>query len=148
VLAVVLLVGLTVVVAALVGTLLFGQAAALDSPAPRATFAVDAAGDRISIVHEGGEAVTVGPLQVEVTVDGEALAHQPPVPFFAATGFEGGPTGPFNPRSDGNWTAGERASFRVAGTNAPALESGSELTVDLYHHETRIVSLTTRVAEE
>lgn len=146
VLAVVLLVGLTVIVAALVGTLVFGQAAALDGPAPRASFSIDAAGDRISIVHEGGDPVTVGPLRVEVTVDGEPLAHQPPVPFFAAVGFEGGPTGPFNPSSDGNWTAGERASFRIAGTNAPELEPGAELTVDLFHGETRIASLTTRVA--
>jgi FlaG/FlaF family flagellin (archaellin) len=146
VLAVVLLVGLTVCVAALVGTLVFDQAAALDGPAPRATFSIDAAGDRIRIVHERGDAVAVGPLHIEVAVDGEPLAHQPPVPFFAATGFESGPTGPFNPSSDGDWTAGERASFRIAGTNAPALEPGSELTVDLFHDETRIASLTTEVA--
>lgn len=147
VLAVVLLVGLTVMVAALVGTFLFGQAAALDGPAPRATFSIDAAGDTISIVHERGDAVAVGPLRVEVAVDGEPLARQPPVPFFAAAGFEGGPTGPFNPSSDGNWTAGERASFRVAGTNAPAPEPGAELTVDLFHGENRIASLTTEVRE-
>lgn len=148
VLAVVLLVGLTVIVAALLGTLVFDQAAAVEGPAPRATFSIDAVGDRVSIVHEGGDAVAVGPLHIEVAVDGEPLTHQPPVPFFAAPGFEGGPTGPFNPSSDGNWTAGERASFRLAGTNTPALEPGSELTVDLFHDETRIASLTTRVAEE
>lgn len=147
VLGVVLLVGLTVCIAAVLGTVMFGQAAAVDGPAPRATFSVDAAGDRISVVHEGGDAVTVGPLRVEVTVDGEPLAHQPPVPFFAATGFEGGPTGPFNPSSEGNWTAGERASFRVAGTNAPALEPDAALTVELFHGETRIASLTTEVRE-
>lgn len=147
VLAVVLLVGMTVCVAALLGTVVFGQAAALDGPAPRATFSIDAVGDRISIVHERGDAIAVEPLRVEVAVDGESLAHQPPIPFFAATGFGSGPTGPFNPSSDGNWTAGERASFRIAGTNAPALEPGVELTVELFHGETRIASLTTEVRE-
>jgi len=147
VLAVVLLVGLTVCVAAVLGTVAFGQAAAVDGPPPRATFSIDAAGDRVTIVHEGGDPVAVGPLRVEVAVDGEPLAHQPPVPFFAATGFEGGPTGPFNPSSSGTWTAGERASFSVAGTNEPTLEPGATLTVGLYHGEAHIGSLTTEVRE-
>lgn len=147
VLASVLLVGVTVVGAAVVGTVAFGQVAALDDPAPRASFSLSATGDRISLVHERGDAVTAGPLRVEVAVDGEPLTHQPPVPFFAAQGFHGGPSGPFNPSDSGEWTAGETASFRVAGTNAPALAPGSELTVDLFHGETRIASLTTRVRE-
>ncbi|MFB6221404.1 MAG: type IV pilin [Halolamina sp.] len=143
--AAVLLVALTVAAAALVGALAFGQAAALDGPAPRASFSLDATGDRVSLVHEGGDAVAVGPLRVEVAVDGTPLSHQPPVPFFAARGFRGGPTGPFNPSDDGAWTAGETASFRVAGTNAPALEPGTVLTVDLFHGETKIASLRTEV---
>ncbi len=145
VLGAVLLVALTVVAAALFGTLAFGQAAALDGPAPRATFTVDAVGDRISLVHDGGDAVAVGPLSVEISVDGTPLRHQPPVPFFAARGFRGGPTGPFNPSSDGAWTAGETASVRVAGTNAPALTPGATVTVELYHGESRIASLQTAV---
>lgn len=147
VLGVVLLVGLTVIAAALFGTLAFGQAAALDGPAPRATFTVEAVGDRISIVHDGGDAVAVGPLRVEVSVDGAPLRHQPPVPFFAANGFRGGPTGPFNPSSEGEWTAGETASFRVAGTNTPALTPGASLTVELFHGDSRIASLQTAVQE-
>jgi FlaG/FlaF family flagellin (archaellin) len=145
VLAVVLLVGLTVAAAALLGTVALGQATALDEPAPRASFSVDAVGDRISLVHERGDPVAVGPLRIELAVDGSSLRHQPPVPFFAAKGFRGGPSGPFNPRADGEWTAGETASFRVAGTNDPDLTAGAELTVDLYHGETRIASLSTRV---
>ena len=148
VLASVLLVGVTVVGAAVVGTVAFGQVAALDGPAPQASFTLSATGDRISLVHERGDAVAVGPLRVEVAVDGEPLTHQPPVPFFAAQGFHGGPTGPFNPSEGGEWTAGEVATFRVAGTNAPTLEPGAELTVDLFHGETRIASLTTRVREK
>ncbi len=146
-LASVLLVGITVVGATLVGTLAFGQVAALDDPAPQASFSLSATGDRISLVHERGDAVAVGPLSVEVTVDGDPLAHQPPVPFFAADGFDGGPTGPFNPSESGEWTAGERASFEVAGTNAPTLAPGVDLTVELFHDDTRIASLETQVRE-
>ncbi|AEN06646.1 flagellin domain protein [halophilic archaeon DL31] len=143
--ATVLLVGLTVVGAAVFGTLAFGQAAALDGPAPQASFSLSASGDRVVLVHEHGDAIAVGPLRVKVTIDGEPLEHQPPIPFFAATGFHGGPSGPFNPSDNGAWTAGETASFRVAGTNTPQLDSGAELTVDLIHGETRIASLTTQV---
>lgn len=148
VLASVLLVGVTVAGAALLGTLAFGQVAALDDPAPQAVFSLSASGDRISLVHERGDAVEVGPLRVEVAVDGEPLTYQPPVPFFAAKGFRGGPSGPFNPSDSGEWTAGEVASFRVAGTNAPALAPGAVVTVALFHEETRIASLETRVREK
>ena len=146
--ATVLLVGITVVGAAVVGTLAFGQAAALDREPPRAAFSLAATGDRISLVHEQGDAVAVGPLRLTIAVDGEALAHQPPVPFFAARGFRGGPTGPFNPSESGRWTAGETASLRVAETNTPALEPGSKVTVGLFHQETRIASLTTQVQQK
>lgn len=143
--ATVLLVGVTVVGAAVVGTLMFGQVAALDGPAPQASFSISASGDQVVLVHEHGDAIPVGPLRVEVAIEGEPLEHQPPVPFFAATGFHGGPSGPFNPSDDGNWTAGESASFRVAGTNTPALESGAALTVELFHGESRIAKLMTEV---
>jgi len=141
----VLLVGVTVLTAAVVGVALFGQAAALSGPPPTATFDVDAEGDRISLDHAGGDAVDVRALRIEVAVDGEPLAHQPPVPFFAAEGFHGGPSGPLNPETDAEWTVGETASFRVAGTNAPALEPGARLTVELFHGEQRFASLSTRV---
>lgn len=147
VLASVLLVGITVVGATLLSTLAFGQVAALDDPAPQAAFSLSATGDRVSLVHERGDAVAIGPLRVEVAVDGEPLSHQPPVPFFAADGFHGGPSGPFNPSDSGEWTAGETASFRVAGTNAPVLAPGATVTVDLFHGGTRIASLTTRVSK-
>lgn len=145
VVGVVLLVGLTVCIAALLGTIVFGQAAALDGPAPRATFSIDAVGDRITIVHDRGDSVAVGPLRVTVAIDGEPLTHQPPVPFFAAVGFDGGTTGPFNPSSEGEWTAGQQASFGVAGTNSPTLNPGAAVTVDLFHGETLIASLATEV---
>lgn len=144
-LAVVLLVALTVASAATVGTVLFGQAAALDDPAPRASLSLSVTGDRITVVHESGDALSVDSLRVKISVDGESLAKQPPVPFFAAEGFAPGPTGPFNSATDPEWTAGEVASLRVAGTNTPSLETGDEVTVDIYQGEQVVATLTATV---
>lgn len=141
----VLLVGITVATAAVLGTALLGQAAALDGPPPTASFDAAADGDRISLSHEGGDAVNVRALRIEVAVDGELLDRQPPVPFFAAEGFHGGPDGAFNPESGSEWTVGETTSFRVAETNDPGLEPGAQLTIELFHGDQRFASLSTRV---
>ncbi|MFW5939243.1 MAG: type IV pilin N-terminal domain-containing protein [Halolamina sp.] len=141
----VLLVGVTVLTASVVGTALLGQAAALNGPPPTASFAVDAEDDRVSLTHDGGEAVDVHALRVEISVDGDALDHQPPVPFFAAEGFHGGPDGAFNPEAGTEWTVGETTSFRVAETNDPALAAGARLTVELFYGDQRFASLSTAV---
>lgn len=148
VVAAILLVGVTVVVAAGVGTVLLGQAAALDDPAPRASLSLSAAGDRVSLVHETGDALDVRDLRLRVAVNGTALARQPPVPFFSARGFRPGPTGPFNSASDPAWTAGETASFRVADTNRPTLRPGARVTVEVYDGDVLVASLSTEVNEE
>lgn len=148
VVAVVLLVGVTVVGAAAVGSLVFGQAAAVADPAPHAALSLSATGDRIALVHEGGEALDATTLRLRVTVNGTPLARQPPVPFFSADGFAPGPTGPFNSASDPTWTAGEVASFEVAGTNRPTLRPGVPVRVELFDGERRVASLSTEVAAE
>lgn len=86
---------------------------------PRAvlSLSVDAATDRIGVVHEGGDAIDPDRLTLRITVDGDPIAHQPPVPFFAARGFISGPTGPFNSATEGYWTAGQVAGLRLASTN-------------------------------
>lgn len=145
VVAVVLLVGVTVVCAAGIGTVLFGQAAAVGDPAPRASLSLSVTADRVALVHEGGDALDVSELRFRVAVDDERLAHQPPLPFFSARGFRPGPTGPFNSASDPTWTAGEVAAFQVAGTNRPTLDPGDEVTVEVYRGETPVVSLSAEV---
>lgn len=145
VVAVVLLVGVTVVCAAAVGSLLFGQAGAITEPAPRASLSLSVTDDRISLVHEGGDALDASQLRLRVGVNGTPLTHQPPVPFFSAQGFVPGPSGPFNSASDPTWTAGEVASFEVAGTNGPALEPGDEVTVEVYRGESMVASLSAAV---
>lgn len=128
--AVVLLVGLCVLLAAGVG-------AALTSPdlqtQPRfVTIEGAATADgTVLLEHTGGAAIDVRRLDVSVTVDGAPLRYEPPVPFFSARGFYSGPTGPFNSAADPAWTAGELAGFSVAGTNDPPLVPGSEVVVGL-----------------
>lgn len=128
VVGVALLVGVTVLVAATVGTV-----ATVDPggtvPVAHLTLSADAESDRLALTHEGGATLDVTSLSVTVSVDGVALEHQPPVPFFAATGFESGPTGPFNVASDDNWSAGETAGFRLASTNDPQLPAGARVEV-------------------
>ena len=89
-------------------------------------------GDTVAVTHEAGPAMEMAAVRLVVAVDGTSLAHQPPVPFFAATGFRGGPTGPFNVASDGTWDPGETGSFRVAATNDPELAPGRVVTVEIY----------------
>ncbi len=144
VVGVVLLLAVAVLTAAAVGLTALGAAPPDDGPT-RATFdlRVDADADRLTLVHRGGDTVAVSDLRVRVRIDGRPLAHQPPVPFFAATGFESGPTGPFNTAADGDWQAGERTSLRLAGTNDPALDPGSQVSVALYLGERKLAELET-----
>ena len=111
----VLLVGVVVIGA----TALFAVAPAAPEPPPtaRLSLSADAGTDRVALTHEGGDTLAVEQLNVTVRVDGEPVAHQPPVPFFAATGFESGPTGPFNSAHGGRWRAGTTGAFRLASTN-------------------------------
>lgn len=131
--AVVLLVGLAVVLAAGVGAALTGSGpTALQSTPRYVTIDGEATADgTVTLTHSGGSALDIRRLDVTVTVDGEPLAKQPPIPFFSASGFYSGPHGPFNAAADPAWTAGEVAGFSVAGTNDPPFLPGSEVVVTL-----------------
>lgn len=126
----ILLVGVTLVLALSVGATLTIQTPDT-TPSAALSLAVESENDRIALTHEGGETLDVSALNLTVSVDGTELDHQPPVPFFAADGFQAGPTGPFNSRSSNRWRAGERAGLRLASTNDPPLTDGSEVTVRL-----------------
>ena len=146
VVGVVSLVAVTVAASAAVGTAVLS--AAPSEPVPSAATDVTAtANGRVTLHHRGGAALDVAALTVQIRVDGEPLAHQPPVPFVGAHGYQGAPSGSFNAASDDEWTAGERASLRLAGTNAPALTSGARLTVDLYVENGRVAHAETTVRD-
>ena len=124
-----LLVAITVVLAGGVA------AAALGGPSatvpPSAVLSLSATDDRIAIEHRGGDPIDVAAVTVRVSVDGEPLDEQPPVPFFSAAGFRPGPTGAFNAASDDTLRAGETATLRVADTNDPTLDPGRRVTVEV-----------------
>lgn len=139
----VLLVGVTMVLAAALAVVATGFAPMDPGERVLIEAAADSTTGRVTLEHAGGPPLDVDGLSVRVAVDGEPLTHQPPVPFYAAAGFNGFPTGPFNPAADQRWSAGETATFRVAKTtNAPPLKTGSELTVTL-SREGQLVARTT-----
>lgn len=107
-----------------------------------AALSLSVSGRELSVTHRGGPALDVREIRLRVSVDGTPLAHQPPVPFFAAAGFRGGPTGPFNPATDPRWTPGERAGLRIASTNRPVPGAGSRVTVRLYAGDRLVASAT------
>jgi FlaG/FlaF family flagellin (archaellin) len=144
----VLVIALTVGLAAAASGAIFAAtdvADATDDAPPRASLSLAVDDDVLSFTHRGGDALDVSRLRLVVAIDGERLARQPPVPFFSARGFHSGPTGPFNPASDPQWTAGETATLSVAGTNRPALSAGSLVTVDVYAGDTPVASLSARI---
>ncbi len=130
--AVVLLVAV-VTSAGLVGATVVGAGGTAPEPVPttRLALTADASADRITVTHQGGDALNVTALRVRVSVDGTSLSTQPPVPFFAAAGFRSGPTGPFNSGANPTWTAGERATVRIASTNSPSIDPGDVVRVVL-----------------
>lgn len=112
-------------------TLLGATALEVSEPAQNAalTVSVDAGTDSIQLSHRGGDELDVTELAVHITVDGEALRYQPPVPFFASRGFNSGPEGVFNSASSNTFRAGQQTSFEVATTNSPEIDSGSTVSV-------------------
>lgn len=140
------------IVLLLVCTLVLGGVVALSAatapaaPPPSARLAVDAdpGGDRIALEYRGGDVIDVRDLSLHVTVGGDPLDRQPPVPFFSAAGFRPGPTGPFNSAADPEWRAGESASVRIAATtNGPTIEPGDRVRVVVRADGGRVATATT-----
>jgi hypothetical protein len=148
VVGVLLLVALTVVLGVVVGAAALGSPGASEVPEERAPVAlslsVDATADRLTLVHRAGGALDARRLVVRVSVGGTPLDHQPPVPFFATRGFRAGPTGPFNAAADPRWTAGEAASLRLASTNAPGIDPGDRVVVEISVEDRRVATLSER----
>lgn len=125
--AVVLLLAVTVIAAGVVAVSLPSFSG--EPPSPRGVSAEASSDGHIVVTLVSGAPVDVQQASVRVTVDGDNLRHQPPVPFFAARGFRSGPSGPFNLAADATWRVGELAGFRVASTNDPPLRRGDTVTV-------------------
>ncbi|MFW6382472.1 MAG: archaellin/type IV pilin N-terminal domain-containing protein [Haloferacaceae archaeon] len=143
VVATLLLCALVVVSAATIGVVFVGPgvggaggAGGSDRPAdPADSTAVDLSveGRTFTFTHTHGDPLDVEDLSLRIRVDGEPLAKQPPIPFFSASGFDPGPSGPFNTGSSGEWRAGESASFTLTKTtNSPPIEPGSTVEARFY----------------
>lgn len=128
------------------GAIAVGTTVAFDPPErpPQAilSLSADAAADRITVVHDGGDPLEPAALAVRISVEGDPITHQPPVPFFAARGFRSGPTGPFNRANRDPWTAGDTASLRLASTNTD-IPNGGTVRVRIYSGRVKVAELTT-----
>jgi flagellin-like protein len=136
VVGVVLIVAVTVALAAVVGA--FATGVGDTGNAPEAAITADMeTGERygnpkIVLTHASGDELDVRDLTVRVFVGGKPLEHQPDVPFFSETGFISGPDGVFHNNADKTWTAGEQTSLTIAGSNAPQPNPDSQVTVKIY----------------
>ncbi len=146
IIGILVLLALTVCLAAVVALGVSGLSP--ESPEPTASFELAVDGDRSSITidHVAGDAIDVEDLSVTITVNGTELSQQPPVPFVGASGFDGTPDGPFNARADPEWTPGERAGLSVAGTNSPGISAGDSVTVSLAVDGKLVATLETTTA--
>ncbi len=127
--AVVLVVAVTVAAASTVA------AVAVDpgDPAPVAVVGATASqSGEITLTHRAGEPLDPEELELKLSIDGEPLAHQPPVPFFAARGFAPGPTGAFNSAASDPLRPGGSTTFRIAPTNEPTPSAGSTVRIRLW----------------
>lgn len=140
----VLLLVVTLILAGTLGTAALESAALREPTHAAISVTADAETDRLTFVHRAGDPLSVEDLVVRVEVDGTALAHQPPVPFFSATGFHPGPTGPFNSATNATWGPGGTASLELAGTNDPLLDSGDRVVVRLSLDGHLVAEVTTR----
>lgn len=142
VVGVVVLLFVTMVLAGAAGASVMDLATLSDPPDHVAISArADAESGRITLTHDAGPPLDVAELTIKIEIDGRPLFHQPPVPFFAARGFAGAPTGPFNVASDPEWSVGETASVRLAGTNRPILEPGDDVTITIFQNDYRLAEL-------
>jgi len=133
---------LTVILAVTLSTAVIGGPSTPESsPAVAVDLSVD--DSTVTLTHLHGDPLDIKQISMEIAVDGEPLENQPPVPFFAASGFESESTGAFNPSGSTELTVGESASLTVAETNSPTIEAGSTVSVTLYTDESRLLRVET-----
>lgn len=127
VVASVVLLGLTVAMVSAIAVGVSGLGIADSTPAD---VSIDANADgHITVTHKGGSPLNMTEVDLTVRIDGDPLTYQPPVPFYAATGFENFPTGPFNAAASDQFSVGDTAALTIAETNDPTVTAGATVTV-------------------
>lgn len=132
------LLALTVILGAVVAVGVTSFDAGGDPSAAVVSVSAESATNGIRLEHRYGDALDVTDLAIVVSIAGDRLETQPPVPFFQADGFQGGPTGPFNERADPGWQVGETAGFEIASTNEPTIDPGDDVVVTILADGERI----------
>ncbi|MFB6134526.1 MAG: type IV pilin [Halanaeroarchaeum sp.] len=141
------LVLISVLLVGAIGSSVVGAPTLSPSADPPVVLSVAASDDgTVEITHEGGRALDLTQVDLRISVDGQPLAEQPPVPFFSTSGFAPGPTGPFNSASDNEWTVGETGAVRIAGTNRPSIDAGSTLTISVLNDGRTVATAETTVS--
>ena len=129
VIGVVLIVAVTVVLAAVVGAFAIGVGNA--GNAPEAAITAERTGNEITLTHHSGDPLDVTELTVRILIDGKPLEKQPDVPAYGSAGFND-LSGAFHAWGTQPWKAGATASLKIAGNNAPQPSAGSRVTIKIY----------------
>jgi len=111
---------------------------------PTLTASADFDTQTVALAHHGGASLDLRNCSMTIHVAGDPLLEQPPVPYFAAAGFEGAPTGAFNSASDSVFEPGERARLSIAATNAPHFDPGDRVTVRIHRADVTVATASVR----
>ena len=131
VVGVVVLVAITVVLAAVVGAFAIGLGSGTDDT-PQAAITADLDGNRIDLTNTAGDTLDTTELTVRISIDGQQLEHQPKVHDYGSKGFSGF-YGPFSAFGNEMWHVGETAGIEIAKTtNSPQPTTGSTVVVRIY----------------
>jgi FlaG/FlaF family flagellin (archaellin) len=143
VIGVVLLAGCTILLSVTIGAMAFGYEPTEPVSVVVVSGEADATENEITLTLERGDPLDVQDISLVISVDGKALEKQPTVPTYAQSGFDGFPTGPFNPSSEPTWNQGQSAGVTVASTNDPLPEPGSTVEIRIFENDLPIATVET-----
>lgn len=166
VVGVVLLVGITVLLASVMGAFVaFGEATVEPAPRTHFTASLDATdgwpdGQRLQVVHEGGDAVQASEIALVLEIDRvDAASRLTGFPTRRLTDdnvrgpdvFDNGYAGVDGvldaAYTDGRWESGDRASLRIAQTNLD-VRPGDRVRVRIVHEPSNAVLANLAVSAE
>lgn len=143
VIGVILMVAITVILAAVVGTFVLDMGATVGDTAPRASLSVtaDASNDVVNVSHQGGDPLNSGDTRVTISNDSESVTYEPAGSDTFIVGEEIGFSVNTDPPST-TWALSDADS-----SNRFALVSGNQYEVQIVDLQSqRVVFLTTVTA--
>ena len=113
VIGVILMVAITVILAAVIGTFVLGLGDQVSENAPQASFSFDFTSDNVTITHEGGESLDASNINVTGSESGNLQA----VDGFFSDPITAGDSATFNDTGDDTGTIQAGETIRVIWTN-------------------------------